>query len=413
MTPLAVSNWEVLVDLSFAFILIGIYGYAGFRLDRYVRRKGYQSPFRGILMVMGLLVAFVLGFYFDGLSPDNCWSCSPAANPDYYQSDLLWQHVWRFVVRFFAATTLAMIVITGIAVAMPRRARRFGPRRVRAPWQAIAYIWLILIPLSLIAVWVWDLGWTSAYRLSVLCSGAYAASSYLAKRLRAKGMKQALQDDSRAAVLYLRAFDSEDEMFASLSYDECRELAVPMRNPGAFRHPATLEEYFAQEIKRSVGPFIALGDPYDYVPPGGAERDYFDDEGWQDVFRAMSQQSKFMLMKPERSGNLLVELKLIRDSGLLDKLFIVTRPSRIRRFFPRSWSIHFERRSWDKFAAELLTIGLQPGDYPDRGAVVGFDPEGKSVLVKANSRTPGDYISAIQQWRSQTASRTAGSVQSA
>lgn len=290
-----------------------------------------------------------------------------------------------------------MVVIAGIVLAVPRRARRSGVRRVRVPWQAVAYVWLSLTPLSLLAVWAWDLGWSSAYNLSVLCFSAYVASSYLAKRMRATGMKQALQDDPRPPVLYLRAFDSEDEMFAALSYDECTQLGVPMRNPQAWRHPATLEEYFAQEIKRSIGPFIALGDPHDYLPPGGAERAYFADDSWQDVFRVLSLQNKFMLMKPERAGNLLLELKLIRDTGLLGKLIIVTGPSPHRRLLPRSWSIYSESKNLNKFAADLKSIGLQAGNYPDRGAVVGFDLDGQAVLIAANSRTPVDYISAVHR----------------
>jgi hypothetical protein len=405
MSPLEVSNWEVLIVFSFALVLMAAYGHVAFRLDQYVRRKGYQSPFRAISMTFAYFVVFGLGFYFDWLSPESCWGCSPAANPQYFLPELLWKHVWRFVLRFSAGTTLGMVAVAGIAVAVPRRARRSGARRVRVPWQAVAYLWLSMIPVTLLATWIWDLGWISAFRWSVFFSGAYAASSYLAKRVRTKGMKQALQDDPRPPVVYLRAFDKEDKMFASLSYDECQQLGVPMRNLTSWRHPATMEEYLASEIKRSVGPFVALGDPHDYAPPGGAEREYFADEGWQDVFRALLHQSKFMLMKPERSGNLLLELQLIRDSSLLSKLFIVTSPALAPRLLPRSWSIRWERLDWDKFAADLITIGLHAGDYPDRGAVVGFDHEGKSVLIAANSRTPADYISACLRWCSESSGR--------
>jgi hypothetical protein len=37
-----------------------------------------------------------------------------------------------------------------------------------------------------------------------------------------------------------------------------------------------------------VGPFIALRDPYDYIPPGGAERGYFDADNRQGVFTALA-----------------------------------------------------------------------------------------------------------------------------
>src|SRR5262249_48354787 len=152
-------------------------------------------------------------------------------------------------------------------------------------------------------------------------------------------------------VLYLRPFDREDERFALLSWNESQQLGIPIRSLNNWAHPATLEEYFAQEIKRSVGPFIALGDPYDYIPPGGAERAYFDDDRWQDVSSAPAQQSRFMLMRPSHSDNLRLELQLIRDLGLLGKLFILTSPARKRRFLPKSWSTARERRDWKSFTS--------------------------------------------------------------
>src|SRR6516225_7119369 len=72
----------------------------------------------------------------------------------------------------------------------------------------------------MIAVWVWNLDFSKGYRLLSIWYGLYAGCSYLAKRMRNKGMIQTLQDDPRPPVLYLRPFDREDEIFALLSYDE-------------------------------------------------------------------------------------------------------------------------------------------------------------------------------------------------
>lgn len=110
MSPLEVSNREVLVGLSFAFVLMGVYGYVTFRLDRYVRRKSYQSSFRGISMMFAYFVMVDLRFYSDVLSPESCWRCSPATNLEYFQPELLCEHVCRFVLRFSAGATLGMVV---------------------------------------------------------------------------------------------------------------------------------------------------------------------------------------------------------------------------------------------------------------------------------------------------------------
>ena len=39
----------------------------------------------------------------------------------------------------------------------------------------------------------------------------------------------------------------------------------------------TFERYFSQVIAGSIGPFIDLGNPKDYLPPEGAARSYADD----------------------------------------------------------------------------------------------------------------------------------------
>lgn len=398
MSSLEASIWEAFISLAIVTFFLGIYVPVAFRIDKYVRKKGYKSSLRGMAVIIAFLMAVVLGFYFDRLSSDSCWDCSPSENPEYYQPDLLWEHAKRFGLNFFIGITLGMVAIAGIAWAVPRRARRFGVRRVRVPWKVISYLWLALIPVMLFAVWIWDLGGHLAFRLFVICCGGYASSSYLARRLLSKGIKQSLQDDTRPPVLYLRTFDREDESFIYLSYEECHSLGVPVENFSTWEHPLTFEEFFKPEINKCIGPFIALGNPYDNIPPGGAEREYFHDENWKNEFKALALQSRFIWMRPERSNNLLFELQFIRDSSLLNRLFIFTRPVPAHYYIPKSWSEHWQKKAWKKFACDMQNLGIHVGDYPGRGAVLSFDHEGNSMLVTTKSRTPEEYIAATLKW---------------
>jgi hypothetical protein len=173
-------------------------------------------------------------------------------------------------------------------------------------------------------------------------------------------------------------------------------------------HPATLEAYFAREIRERVGPFVALGDPDDYVPSVGAAREYVDDHGWRQVFEDLARRSQFMLMRPEASDNLLAEVRWLDAEALLGKLCVVTSAARERRFFPRPWGRGWERRRWSGFAAALHSIGLDLGPYPGRGAVVSFDPGGTPVRVAAGAQSPAQYVEAIQRWRASGVESDAG-----
>lgn len=51
----------------------------------------------------------------------------------------------------------------------------------------------------------------------------------------------------------------------------------PVAIPG-LRVAVPFEQYFHGSIEISLGPFVALGSPEDYVPPHGAVRHYATDE---------------------------------------------------------------------------------------------------------------------------------------
>lgn len=51
----------------------------------------------------------------------------------------------------------------------------------------------------------------------------------------------------------------------------------PVAIPGQ-RVAVPFEQYFHGSIEISLGPFVALGSPEDYVPPHGAVRHYATDE---------------------------------------------------------------------------------------------------------------------------------------
>lgn len=85
MSPNAAGNTEILIQVAFAFVLAGAYGFAFNRLYQRLRRTGYQSPFTGLLIVAAWFLAVGLGMFSVWTWADLCWDCSAAANPEYFR----------------------------------------------------------------------------------------------------------------------------------------------------------------------------------------------------------------------------------------------------------------------------------------------------------------------------------------
>jgi hypothetical protein len=398
MSPLEVSNWEAFLTTAFAVVLMGFYGYLFYRIDRYVRRKGYHSPFRGFVFMLTYLMMWAVGFIFVSQQSGTCWSCNPADNPERFLPELLWPHVQQFISGFWVATTGVLGVTALAARALPRAARRAGARRVTFPWKAASFAclgcWVLVAILGVSGI----VRSSTSYKLSGICITGYVSFAYLAKRQKSIPLEQLRSSDTRQPVLYLRSFDLEEDPFTTVPNRECAAIDVPVRNRNALRQVVTFEEYLSKEISREIGPFVALGNPYDYLPPAGAARVYTEDDRWRDQFCGLARDGICIVTTPGHSDNLKWELRTIRSEGFQKKLFVLTGPALRWPWFysPRWW--HSLKREWAEFATDLRSCGLVTGEYPGAGATVGFDDEGKGVVVGTNARAPSDYVSSVQNW---------------
>jgi hypothetical protein len=217
----------------------------------------------------------------------------------------------------------------------------------------------------------------------------------MAKRLAAPDIVETLASDHRAPVFYLREFAQEDRPFTTISYDECERLDVPMLNAQAFRHPATFEQYFDFDIRQKIGPFVALGNPYDYAPPGGASREYLADDQWMDAFRDLAKRSSLIVMHTGGSANLQRELTMLGEMELTQKLFVFTKPKAKRRVLLESRVVASENKKWQEFANLFSKSELTPCEYPGLGAVLTFQDDAAVVIVRGCT-APEQYVSAIE-----------------
>jgi hypothetical protein len=88
------------------------------------------------------------------------------------------------------------------------------------------------------------------------------------------------------------------------------------------------DEYFRAAVTSSAGPFVALGNPEDYIPPEGASRLYAKDSDWKERLDALARRALWIIVEIGSSDHLSWEFDHLRREGLQQKLFIITPPAR-------------------------------------------------------------------------------------
>ena len=214
----------------------------------------------------------------------------------------------------------------------------------------------------------------------------------------APGAPALLATDPRPPVLYLRPFSLEEDQFVQVPFRPADLLPFH----GQARGSRTLEQFLGDEIRSSIGPFIALGNPTDFVAPEGAARFYFSDGRWMEEFRQIACRAALIVTVVGVSDHLLWELRELRKAGLEGKLFVLTKPRPGRRAPSRKWPAMRritppEQLSWIEFASALRMAGYQPTDEdPGPGSVIAFDREGRTIPLCSSAKSPVDTVRAIR-----------------
>jgi hypothetical protein len=391
----AIANVEVLATFAIVVVVAIAIAWPFVRWHTRMRRIGHQSPFVMLGLVGAYFAALGSGLAAGVLRSGICWSCTPAGNPEEYRQELIWPHVSGFAISFILVTLVGTAIAGLIVRSFPAGTRRAGIRHARFPWRGLARVALAcLVPLPVL-FWQGVLTASSTYRVAQFLVLLWAGSAGLARRSRSRTLEEVVAEDRRPAVVYLRAFDGEEAPFASVKTEDCRAWGIPVANPIVLRQSATLEQFLGPAVNRYLGPFVALGDPNDYLPPEGAARVYLGDDHWKEVFEELARASACLLLAVGRSDNLRWELESMRRWNLQHKLFVVTSPPAAWR-----WTARFGRRAteqqWTAFAADLAFCGLEAAAFPGAGATITFDDRGSAVVAGRGAKTPEQFVMAIE-----------------
>ncbi len=214
-----------------------------------------------------------------------------------------------------------------------------------------------------------------------------------------------------ASVLYLRAFDEEQRPFvfgpksALKKYTNQFTAHAPMQR-GDPTLRLTLEDYLEEAITAQIGPFVALGNPYDRLTPDGAMREYAPDDQWQSRFLDLAQGATCIVVSIGGSPNLEWELTQIKERGLGRKLCLFTSPivpgtdtkilNKLRQTAARRAKALDE--DWNRAGETLRRAGFSCGSNPGAGAAVTFDELGAGALLTTDATSPTEFIAPVADW---------------
>lgn len=209
-----------------------------------------------------------------------------------------------------------------------------------------------------------------------------------AKNPRTPGPRE-IRFPYRPPVVYLRAFEREAETFARENWRWDRFRSNFVRS-ALHRRPwlrYTFEEFISAEVNARIGPFIALGNPLDFVPPEhSAARAYAPDTEWNTYFDDLASRAACLVATHIASDNVVWELSRIRTLGLTPKFYLFTRPRPM-------WKASHD---WLPAADVLSRSGYSNWESdPGPGCVLGFESEGRMIVLSRNASTPAELVTAL------------------
>lgn len=395
------TSWLSIIGFFLAegFVLLAIVWWCARQYHR-ARKKGYR-PLPAYTVIVGTIVAInMIGLIVaDALLSDSTWSDDGEST-----------------VGLLVSVPVGVLVVTALVALLPRR-RPAGPQPsvfLSSPAYRLLEVGLVVAAVAagvcgIVRLWLFPAEWL---KLSLFVFAAWAALMvrpwlrFARARFDAPTLSDTVTADTRPAVLYLRAFQHELDPFV---WGPDKELArYTQRSTSALTIQVTFEQYLGPEFARQVGPFIALGNPLDPLPPEGAARSYATDENWQQHFSTLAATAAAIVMHSSRSSNLYWELAEITRNGWPTKLFFFTPPASCARtsiaapvgrrmYTVLQWAIGVRVPRWEEFTAELRRVGLHlPPAEPCPGSVLAFDSAGHAEIVVRGAQQPEEFVAAVR-----------------
>lgn len=170
------------------------------------------------------------------------------------------------------------------------------------------------------------------------------------RKLMAAGGEQVLAHDARPPVVYLRSFSAD---------------ALGTKAVGLSYRYSTEEEQLAM-VLRSIGPFVAIGDPSESLPDLGAARIYVHGEDWKRKVLDLIRRAELVVVRAGVTEGFWWELGVVRDRVPPEKVLLLAPANRAEydAFRSRAAGV-FPHRLPESIGGKRLTTHI--------GGVIEFD----------------------------------------
>jgi hypothetical protein len=171
------------------------------------------------------------------------------------------------------------------------------------------------------------------------------------RRIRARGAEEVLGEDVRGPIVYLRPFDADQAQIAKRWSSR-----VPISPREGFER--TYEQRLDRTL-RTVGPFVAVGNPIEQLPMIGAARVYAPDDEWQEKVDELTDRAGVLLVHAGEGDGLTWEVRHVIEQDEPERV-ILSLPLLAERKEPSRQERYddFRRRTVDAFPRPLPeTIG--------------------------------------------------------
>lgn len=239
--------------------------------------------------------------------------------------------------------------------------------------------------------WGWFGGWLL---MMIIALGLALAFQRWARRSVVVSATTALSRDTRAPILFLRAFRNDQVKVASPAHTPLGLLL------GVARGQSPLDHILIEEFA-GVGPVVAIGKPGEATPPYGAWRSYPDatsDDAWRREVTELAQRAAAVVMVADDSEGVGWELEMLASQDLLDKTLLLAAP----RFFDAADNAVL----WASVDKRLRgTLALTP--VAGRGALLSAHRSDtrRVHIAKAARFVRSDYVMALRWFFRQTSPR--------
>ena len=330
----------------------------------------------------------------------------------------------RAVLVFIIPAVLWIVLAAMLVRVLPGRGatgpRVAGRRTTRVPYHFFGWV-CHAVAVGFIVFMIWQLispeivPRGDSWRLLLGVLFASGAGEYFLRAGRRIETAPTVLPRIEGSVLYLRAFGDERVPFVSgpasmlgqyTDQFTAKVTILKHRNDPTLR--LTLDDFLGEAVADQIGPFVALGNPVDTLPPDGAIREYAPDDQWKERFAQLAADADCIVITFGESQNLEWELAEIRRNGMSQKLCVFTPPLTLRKneFGALRKSIDEARASRTRLASTwtAATDVLRRAGYecdsvcPGFGAAVMFDEAGKSKVLTTEARTPAEYIAPVADW---------------